>query len=415
MFTEKIISLFGGLFVTVYTARYLGPEKLGTITYLIALSSFIVPISEFGIKTLTFDKAASNKIRAQELIRYTGFLRISLYIFISLLLILYVNVSVSNTFEMLFCLIILLASDFFKAIDVYSSYFNATLLSKVNAISNQIGLLFSHIVRLVLIQINASYFYFSLPYLALTIVPYYIKKYKYNKECVSFEIKRRKSVFYKNYILSAGLPLALSEFSILIYVKIGQIILSNNVGNIELGIYTAVLTITQVWVFIPITISNVILTKVFNDKENKNNGFVFVFQIASIVSICIIVVLGYFNTYILTKLYGDSYIKGVEIFNIMLLSSFFVVIGTISYRIIIHTHGYKFLMKKMLVTAILNIIISYFLISYYGLLGAAYSVLLTEILSAIIFNFLYKDGMIIKLFWHCFKISNFSYIKGLIR
>jgi len=75
--------------------------------------------------------------------------------------------------------------------------------------------------------------------------------------------------------------------------------------------------------------------------------------------------------------------------------------GYIGYRAIIMRSGYFFLSIKMIISCILSIITGYFLIKNYGVMGAAYNIVLVEMISATFLDYFYKRGFILKIHSKC--------------
>ena len=396
MFFEKMTTSVGVLFINIYTFRYLGPDKIGIITYVIAISSLLVPISELGCKTLIFDKTISNENKGRKLINYTNNIRIIIFTLLASFAYIYIYNDVGSSFETLFIFSFIVLSDFFKVIDVYIPYFNAILKSKINTIGSQFGIFLSQALRLILINIGAAYYYFTIPYLILTLVPYIFRAFYYKKRQAEVPLNTSKKIKikYVDFYIKAGLPLAISEFSIVLYVKISQIFLGNYTNSHDVGIYSAASVLGQAWVFIPITMMTVLFSRVFKDTKTKKEGLAFIYFISILVSAIILIVLNIYSTEFVALLYGTKFLESASVLPILSIASFFAVLGTISYRVIIHFGGYGFLMKKMLLMAIINILLSYFLIKEFGVIGAAYSILITEILSSTFFNFFYKKSII---------------------
>lgn len=409
LFSERIVSMVGGLLITIYTAKYLGPENMGEINYALAIGAFVVPLAQLGSQTLIFDKTVKSKVQGAKLIMSSQVLRRVIFIAVSIVIYLFVQIGNSESYN--FILIGILLSFYYTSMDSYKPYFDGLLESKVNSVATQLGLLFSHILRLALVVFSAPLVFFCIPYVVYTAVPYFIKKYKFKCSINSIQSQNKQVKKYRDFSVSAGLPLALSGLSVIVYMKMSQIILGQFEGMHEVGIYGAASTLAQAWVFIPITIMTVLLSKVLNDRDNKFIGFGFVHLICICISLVFVVFSFFFKAELINYSFGSEYNEAIEIIDVLTVSSLFVVCGTIGYRVTINMGGYKFLMKKMFMMAIFNVALSFLLIRYYGIVGAAYSVLITEVVSATIAAYFFKSGYIYKVhtslffsvsYWKCY-------------
>nr|WP_279381707.1 polysaccharide biosynthesis C-terminal domain-containing protein [Serratia proteamaculans] len=84
-------------------------------------------------------------------------------------------------------------------------------------------------------------------------------------------------------------------------------------------------------------------------------------------------------------------------------------LGTLAYKYIVIFSGYGFLSKKMFLVFIINIPLSYFLIRQYGMMGAAYSTLLTELLSLTVLNYFFRRGTVLQM--HLRSLNPLTYIR----
>lgn len=92
---------------------------------------------------------------------------------------------------------------------------------------------------------------------------------------------------------------------------------------------------------------------------------------------------------------------------------FFSILGIINARFISYKSGYKYLLYKTLLLAIVSIPLSYFLITSYGIVGAATSILIMEILSCTIFNYFFERNIILKS--HLRIFTSLGYAKKILR
>ncbi|QKN06167.1 oligosaccharide flippase family protein [Escherichia coli] len=58
MILEKIISVFGLLFVTSYVAKYIGPSNFGILTYVASIFIIAQALSTFGSEHVLFKRIA---------------------------------------------------------------------------------------------------------------------------------------------------------------------------------------------------------------------------------------------------------------------------------------------------------------------------------------------------------------------
>lgn len=181
--------------------------------------------------------------------------------------------------------------------------------------------------------------------------------------------------------------------SVSIYLQSANFFLAALKGSHAVGIYAVGSMLAGAWYFIPTTIVISFLSIVY--KTNNEKDYVeqagLILRYLLLITLTIIAILYFLSEYIILWLYGIAFKESILIFKILLFSYFFSVIGFYFYRLVMKFGGYNFLAKKMTITCILNIILSYLLIKAYGVIGAAYAALITEFVSNLIFNLFYKN------------------------
>ena len=128
--SEKILSIFGLIFVTSFVAKYIGPDNFGKLTLAASLFTIIQTIALFGSENIIFQKTSKNPKIGIKIIKATKNSRNIVFTVSSLILLVYLYFSVDKLtfiFSLASC-----AAVFFSLHYVFSIYFNAVLESKIN-------------------------------------------------------------------------------------------------------------------------------------------------------------------------------------------------------------------------------------------------------------------------------------------
>ncbi len=208
-----------------------------------------------------------------------------------------------------------------------------------------------------------------------------------------------KKIKYNRYILSSGLSIVFSSLSIAIYTRINQFMISYLDGEYSLGIYSVAIILSSSWAFVLTSLISSTLPSIFGEKDD-NRAIKIGIKLNIIIIVISLFVLSFillFGEFFINLLFGEKYIPAYSLLKILCISTMFANLGTLSARFIIRSSGYSFLSKKMFIMVLLSIPISYYLIKSYGLIGAAYSVLIIEFLSLTLMNYFFKNKIIWKL------------------
>lgn len=399
MVIEKGISLIGLIFVISAMAKYMGPRTYGYIALSTSIFVIIKSISQMGLDQIYFKHISKGRTKNNFFMQNAIILVSIIYGLFSIIICIFYFYKIPEIEFILFLSVCI--SLFFLSIDIRTVHLDAILRSKFNVIANIFGLLLSLILRHVIIVCKLPVVFFSIPIMFLTIFPFFIRWIFFEKN--NFLIKKKNNLIifkkYSKYIYRCGVPLTLSVLSVNIYLQSANIMLANFYGVESVGIYAIAVMLAGSWYFLPTTFILSFLPKIYETKSDydylKESSFVLRWLV--LVTFFIVVFLFLISDYVVEFLYGPDYISSVPVFKILLFSNFFSILGFYFYRLIIKSSGYNFLAKKMFITCIFNLILTFFMVKEYGLIGAAISSLITEIVSNIFFNLFYKKLKLLSL------------------
>ena len=200
----------------------------------------------------------------------------------------------------------------------------------------------------------------------------------------------------------------ISTLAVSFYTQITSLMLAKLTSLKDLGIYAVAVTLGTAWSFINFSIITSVLSKIYREKDHYQS-YVMIAKLNVVIlaiSLSVVAVLGVFGQWVIETLYGAAYQTAYQLLIVLALSTMLSGLGTIAARLMVKEESYAYISKKMLFVALSALPISYAMIYVYGLTGAAYSVLIIELLSLTVFNYFYKGGLIFKIhFFPFFKHS----------
>ncbi|PQJ66355.1 oligosaccharide flippase family protein [Photobacterium angustum] len=390
---EKIALNFGGLIAYVLVSNYLGPDKFGLISFAISLTLIPITISQWGANHVVSNYTLIDKSKSISIIYGSLHFRILIFITSSLLIylfLLYNNKGLYNSNVIL----VFLISHIFIGLDIYQFYFLSSNNSKINALSSLLSRTIAILLRVLFVYLSLEVYWFSFPFLVFGIINFYIKSRKVKG--LNNEIKKP---ILKDFIFN-GFPYLLSSLLTIVYMKVNDYLIISMVDMKSLAIYNVALTLGFAWTFIPQSFSLSFLNKALScnnfDKSRKELFKTHLFVCA--LSIPIIIFIFFFSKDIIGLLFSDSYSNASEILPLLSIAGLFSILGVFNNRIIGYfEEGKSYLYKKVFVTSIISLFIGWFLVSSYGLIGAVYSLCITELFSFTVANYFFKRGLIFKI------------------
>jgi len=403
MMSEKVVSVFGVIFVTSYVAKSFGPSVFGQIAFSASIFSIVQTIAIFGTETILFKSISKNTAKGIRLMAVAKQLRMALLLLMSLPVLAWVWLMMRENF------LVFAVASFLSAIfvtqDIFSVYNNARLESRMNTVANATGMIISFAISFAIAWFKLSPLLLSLSIVAVTLVPYLIKRATFYQENSLSPPSKRKHRSYLRYLFHAGLPLAISSVFISIQVKLAQFFLVGVGSAHELGLFTAANTLAASWIFIPVAIITSWFSENFRGRADvalklagRLNGYV------AAVSLLILAVIAVFGEKLVSMLYGHDYIAAGNLVTLLSLATCFSAMGTVAYRYMVKEGGFNYLLVKIVLLVALSVVTNWFFIRTWGLSGAAWSVLATEVLSLTLMNYFFKNGVILKM-----QLSSLNY------
>jgi len=397
MMLEKVISIFGLIFVTSFVAKYVGPTTFGQIAYATSLFQIVQVLAQLGSDVLIFKRISKNEKSGINLINSTVFLRGLVYIFSSLPILGYFYAKYDLvSFAYVFSVFL---SCLFFSLDVFAIYNNAKLESKKNTIVNMLGLSISLAIRWIIPFFKLNPLLLCVPIVLTSLIPFIVRLYFYRD---NFKIKpkyRRHKKKYIHYVLLCGVSLVISTLSVAIYPRLGMLILGSVESAKVVGIFSVATTLAGSWAFVCNSLITSSLPGIFREKDEHDT----IIRAAGLnllivaISLCVIFGMFIFGRFVLGLLYGNAFSASYSPLLILSFSTFISLLGTVSSRIIIKYSGYSFLSKKMICVTIISVTLNFIFIHIYGLIGAAIATLITEVISLTFLNYFFKKGIIFKL------------------
>lgn len=391
--SEKALRIGLGFFVIGLTARYLGPEKFGTLSYCLAITVMFSAFSILGLNGVTVKELVANPQKKTEIIATCFFLRILggvLVLFFSICAVLYFRSgdSISLLLVLLFSL-----SWLFKSSESIKYYFESQLLSKYVAISESTGFVFGSLFKICMVWVGAGLIIFAIAnivealVIAITLI-FFSRKLGTTVSFMEFSFERAKS------LLSSSWPLILSGLSIAMYMKIDQIMIGNMLGDKDVGTYTSATILSEVWYFIPVALATSIFPSLL-EAQRKDDDYYFKFlerwsHIMVAGSILLAVTVSIAANPLIHIVFGKEYEGAAGVLVIHIWAIVFVSLGLINDKWIISEEKTYISLVLTFAGLAFNVASNYILIPKLGIEGAAIGTLIAQALPLLIILPLFK-------------------------
>ena len=245
---DKILHMAMSLVVTGVVARYLGEHDYGIINYGLAFVNIFTIITKLGIDSIIVNELVKNRDKEGEIVGTTIALRM-----VSALLSLvvtYVFVRILNPGKIVVIAVTMIESVSLTglAFDTIDYYFQSKLMSKFSALARTFSYPLVCFYRLVMVFVRADIYWFGWAtvfdavLIGAFLMLFYHRLHGQKLKC---------SVSMGVYLLNHGKPFILANLLVTIYTQMDRLMLGSMVGQAQVGIYSAAMTISNLWIFIP--------------------------------------------------------------------------------------------------------------------------------------------------------------------
>lgn len=387
----RIIRMICAFFVSLLTARYLGPGNYGLIYYAIAYTTFFYSICTLGINSVLVKALVDEPSNEGETLGTTIVLQGLSSITSALMIIGIVKLidgkEPLTVFVTTLCTIGLL----FRVFEVLGCWFQAHLLSKYTAISTTIAYLLTSFYRLFLLIKGASVKWFALAtavdYFVIAVLLYMFYK-KCNGSVFSFSVNKAKK------LLKMGMPFVLAGVMVSIYGNTDRLMLKQMLSEESVGYYSTAVSLCNVWVFVLTAIIDSMYPVIMESRKTNMQKFEeqnrLLYAIVFYVSVAVSLLFVILGRPIIELLYGEAYKPAVAPLRVITWYVAFSYLGVARNAWIVSENLQKYITPIYIGAAITNVILNFFMIPLWAETGAALASLVTQISTIFIFPLLIK-------------------------
>lgn len=397
IFFDKILRALLGLFVGAWVARYLGPSQFGELAYCIAFVGIFQSIANLGLDGIVVREIANQSQRANIILGTVFQLR--LWVGLVLWLFSVVLYGLTNGFEDQGIWIIGLvgAGMVFQVADTVDLWFQGNSQSKRTVLAKASAYLISNVVRVVLILLAAPLIAFAVIVAiegVLTALALYFSYQRFPAEG-----GWKKHLPEAKKLLKESWPYMISGLSIMLYMRIDQLMIKSMLGDHELGIFAAVIPIASLWNMIPMAICTSIAPLIARKRKDGMKAFektlVLMFRFFWVLCFFIVTLTLLFSGLVIRLMYGQAYEEAIPVLNIYVLTCIPIFMG-LGQGLWLLNERKSYLSPLQTITgAIVSIIANLIFLPLWGIEGAAIAAVLSQVSSCFIINSIFARKLFV--------------------
>ena len=191
-------------------------------------------------------------------------------------------------------------------------------------------------------------------------------------------------------LLKDSWPLILSGLSIMVYMRIDQIMLGQMLGDESVGIYTAAVRISEVWYFFPMIITASVFPAIIEAKKTSEAKYYQrlqkLYDIMVLLALAVAIPVTFLSDWVVTLLFGNAYKQAGSVLSIHVWTGVFVFLGVSSGHWFLIENLQKLAFYRTLLAAVINIGANLILIPKCGAIGAAIGTVFSQMTAAYVFD-----------------------------
>ncbi|MBJ7591789.1 flippase [Aeromonas veronii] len=397
---DKLIRLLLGLLVSAWVARYLGPAQYGELAYVLAYLAFFQAVAVLGMDGIIVRDIAKDKTKAGEILGTAFILRLSVGFCCWLIAIASMAWFNGGQDRSVYITALAGASLIFQAADTIDLWFQSQSQSKRTVIAKLIAYIIANGLKILLILNKAPLLAFAVVMsieflLAALALIYAYRKFTCQQPWQLLKIRVVR-------LLKESWPFILSGLSIMVYMRIDQIMTKEILGETQLGIYAAVSPLAMIWTFIPMTLSVSLAPMVAKAKQQSDGAYwaclSYIFRGFALLGWVVCIPVAVLSSYVVELLFGSEYANGSSVLAIMVFTNLFINMGVAQSLWILNEGKSKLSLYKTFIGAVVCLMANLILIPQLGIVGAAISAVLAQLSSTILTNvFLCRDVFILQI------------------
>ena len=386
LFVSQIASYILGFFYIMYTARYLGAEGFGILSFALAFTGIFGVFSDLGLRNLTVREVARDKSLAGKYLGNIAVIKIILsFITIGLITI---TINLLGYPEQTIKVVYLIALS--VVFGAFSGMFYSIFQAYEKMEYQSLGLILSSALMLagVLIGIKQGFDvigFASLYFLVNSIVLGYsfvVCLWKFVLPKLEVNLQFWKTMFKE------ALPFGLSSIFVVIYFYIDSVMLSIIKGDIEVGLYNAAYRIVYLLLFIPSIYFMAVypvMSKLYSTSKNSlkiSYEHSFKYMLFIIIPIAIGTTL--LSNKIILLIFGNEYIQSVSILQILIWAVFCSYLSHTPTFTLNSINKQSIYTKVVFLCMVLNVVLNLILIPKWSYNGAGIATVITEFIAFIL-------------------------------
>ena len=377
---ERILRMAVLLFVGIYVARYLGPERFGLLSYTLSFVLLFSSLASFGLDDILVRELVKQPKQRNDLLGSVFWLKIcgTAVMGTAIALVLQFKAEDQQTYWM----IALITFGFlFQATNVVDFYFQSQVQSKFVVRAQAFQLLVTSLFKIYLVwnQAELIWFAFALLLDQAVVAVLFLLVYHWKVEWFPFFSFRWTQA---KKLMKDAWPLIFAGMVVSIYMKIDQVMLKEMLDAKAVGVYAAAVKLCEAWYFVPGVAAASLFPAVIEARKKSETLYdervQNLYDLMVWASVAVALPTTLLADWVILILYGTNFQEAADVLRIYIWAGVFVTLGIASSKWLVVENLQRYLFYSTALGALLNVGCNLWFIPIYGIKGAAFATLVAQ-------------------------------------
>ena len=380
LLSERVLRMVVSLFVGIYVARYLGPERFGLLSYTLSFVWLFSSLASVGLDEILVRELVKSPEQRNNLLGTVFWLKVcgTLVMGTTIALVLKYTVEDQQTYWM----IALIALGFlFQVTNVVDFYFQSQVQSKFAVRAQVIQLILTSLFKIYLVWNQAELIWFAFALMLDQVVVAVLFLLVYHWKIEWFPFLSFTWIQAKKLMIDAW-PLIFAGMVVSVYMKIDQVMLKEMLDAKAVGVYAAAVKLCEAWYFVPTAVIASLFPAIITARKNSETLYEErvqkLYDLMVWVAVAVALPTTLLADWVILILYGIDFQEAADVLRIYIWAGVFVTLGIASSKWLIAENLQRYLFFRTILGALLNVGFNLWLIPIYGIKGAAIATLVAQ-------------------------------------
>ncbi|KQM81679.1 hypothetical protein ASE67_17205 [Sphingomonas sp. Leaf23] len=391
---DRVVRLGVGLFINIWIARYLGPTKFGLFNYAQAIATMFSFASTLGLPEILMRDLVGWPERKRLILASAFILRVGGAVLVLLLSMMFIIVTRPTEPSTWVIMAFLASAQIAQSMDVIDSeYQSRGKVSRIVLLRNLNFLLFS-VIKVGAILMGAGIVTFALLYSLELFVVAALMYAAAVHDGYGFSISDARVEEMRRLFREVA-PQILRLAIIGVYMRADQLLIGQMLGDAEVGIYTAATRLIEAWYLVITAVMLAVTPRLAHtfhfNNDRYDTALVLVVRVVTWGSVAVALIVTAVAPTAVNILYGSAFVAAGPVLMVHGWATVFsslgqAVSGALVNRRLLHIGVYQ-----ALVGAAVNVGACLLLIPAFGVIGAAFAAVLTQLATGLVLNACFRE------------------------